>query len=283
MTVDDFTLSKTGTYSVYTTSAYSNAQVSTWDTFCEGTLVGSTCTPDATYSGNSAINYQLCTDDGATCQSGSSWKYWTGSAWAAATDTTTTVNTAAQLTQTAMQSLPVTTQKISVKAIFSFGGADSPTMPHISIGFTTDTTPPTTNASAIAMTRSNGGTTVASNGWTNNTSPYFSWTAGADNPGGSGLKGYCLYVGADPAGDPATAKGILGTSPISTAGTTCQFIVSATSIDFATTSYQGSPWLTTGSSPYYVNIKAIDNSGNIFTGFGSFQYCMGKAAVKQVF
>ncbi len=264
--VDDFTLSKTGTYSVYTTSAYTNAQVNTWDTFCEGTLVGSTCTTDATYSGNSAIKYQLCTDDGATCQSGSSWKYWTGSAWAAATDTTTTVNTASQLTQAAMQALPITTHKISVKAIFSFGGSDSPTMPHISIGFTTDTTAPTTNASALAMTRSNGGTTVASNGWTNNLSPYFSWTAGADNAGGSGLKGYCLYLGTDSAGDPATAKGLLGTSPVSTAGTTCQFIVSATSIDFATASYKGGTWLTTSSSPYYVNIKAIDNSGNIFTG-----------------
>ena len=262
--VDDFTLSKQGTYSVYTTSAYSNAQVNTWDTLCEGTLVGSTCTTDATYSGNSAINYQICTDDGATCQSGASWKYWTGSAWAAATDTTTTVNTAAQLTQAAMQALPIVTQKISVKAIFSFGGADSPTMPHLSIGFTTDTTAPTTNASAIAMTRSNGGTTVVNNGWTNNTSPYFSWTAGADNAGGSGLKGYCLYLGTDSAGNPATAKGLLGTSPVSTAGTTCQFIVSATSIDFATASYKGSTWLTTSSSPYYVNAKAIDNSGNIF-------------------
>jgi formylglycine-generating enzyme required for sulfatase activity len=264
--VDDFTLSKSGTYSVYTTNAYSNAQVNTWDTFCEGTLVGSTCTTDATYSGNSAIKYQLCTDDGATCQSGNSWKYWTGSAWAAATDTSTTVNTAAQLTQAAMQTLPIVTQKISVKAIFSFGGADSPTMPHISIGFTTDTTAPTTNASALAMTRSNGGTTVASNGWTNNTSPYFSWTAGADNAGGSGLKGYCLYLGTDSTGDPATAKGLLGTSPVSTAGTTCQFIVSATSIDFATASYKGSTWLTTSSSPYYMNIKAIDNSGNVFIG-----------------
>ena len=108
---DDFTLSKQGTYSVYTTSAYSNAQVNTWDTFCEGTLAGSTCTTDSTATGNAAIKYQLCTDDGSTCQSGSSWKYWTGSAWASATDTTTTVNTAAQLTQSAMQALPITSQK----------------------------------------------------------------------------------------------------------------------------------------------------------------------------
>jgi len=264
--VDDLTLSKQGTYSVYTTSAYSNAQVNTWDTFCEGTLSGSTCTTDATYSGNSAIKYQICTDDGSTCESGSSWKYWDGSAWQTASNATTHVNTAAQLTQTAMQALPIASQKISVKAIFTFGGSDVPYLPHISIGLTTDTTPPNTNASAIAMTRSNGGTSVTSNGWTKNDSPYFSWTAGADNSGGSGLKGYCLYLGTDTGGNPATAKGLLGTSPVSTAGTTCQFIVSATSIDFATSSYKGSTWLSTSSSPYYFNIKVIDNSGNVYTG-----------------
>src|SRR3989344_2125908 len=268
---DDFTLSKTGTYSVYTTSAYSNAQVNTWDTFCEGTLVASTCTTDVTYSGNSAIKYQICTDDGSTCESGSAWKYWDGDSWETASNTTTHVNTAAQLTQTAMQALPITSQKISVKAVFTFGGSDTPYLPHISIGLTTDTTVPSTNASAIAMTRSNGGTSVSSNGWTKNDSPYFSWTAGADNSGGSGVKGYCLYLGTDTDGNPATAKGLLGTSPVSTAGTTCQFIVSATSIDFATSSYKGGTWLSTSSNPYYLNIKVVDNSGNIFTG-SSAQY-----------
>lgn len=263
--VDDFTLSKQGTYSVYTTSAYSNAQVNTWDTFCEGTLSGSTCTTDSTATGNAAIKYQLCTDDGSTCQSGSSWKYWTGSAWASVTDTTTTVNTAVQLTQTAMQALPITSQKISVKAILTFGGSDLPYLPHVSIGLTTDTTAPTTNASAIAMTRSSGGTSVSSNGWTKGSSPYFSWTAGADNSGGSGLKGYCLYLGTDTAGDPATAKGLLGTSPVSTTGTTCQFIVSGTSVDLATSGYIGTA-LSSSSSSYYLNIKAIDNSGNLFGG-----------------
>ncbi|MCL4374544.1 fibronectin type III domain-containing protein [Patescibacteria group bacterium] len=267
--VDDFTLSKSGTYSVYTTSAYSNAQVNSWDTFCEGTLVGSTCTTDATYSGNAAIYYQICLDNGSSCSysSGSRWQYYTGGAWTNATDATTTyANTAAQLTQAAMQALSVTSQKISVKAILTFGGSDLPYLPHISIGLTTDTTAPDTNASAVAMTRTNGGTSVSSNAWTNGSSPYFSWTAGADNSGGSGLKGYCLYLGTDSNGDPATAKGLLGTSPVSTTGTTCQFIVSGTSVDFATSSYKGGTWLSTSSNPYYLNVKAIDNSGNVYGG-----------------
>ena len=141
---DDFTLSKTGTYSVFTTTAYTNAQVNSWDSFCEGTLTGSTCTPDITASGNASVHYQLCTDNGSTCESGNSWKYYNGSAWVAVTDTTTTVNTAAQLTQSAMQALTATSQKISVKAILTFGGINTPKMPHIAIGLTTDLTAPVT-------------------------------------------------------------------------------------------------------------------------------------------
>ncbi|MDO9028668.1 MAG: fibronectin type III domain-containing protein, partial [Candidatus Roizmanbacteria bacterium] len=253
---DDFTLSKQGTYSVYTTSAYTNAQVSSWDSF----------TASVTATGNSSVGYQICLDDGSACSysSGSRWQYYTGGAWTDATDATQT-NTAAQLTQAAMQALSVTSQKISVKAVMSFGGSDIPAISSIQIGLTTDTTPPTTNASAIAMTKSNGGTSISSNGWTNGSSPYFSWTAGADNPGGSGLKGYCLYLGTDSTGNPATAKGLLGTSPVSTTGTTCQFIISTNSIDFVTSSYHGDPWLTSSNSSYYLNIKAVDVAGSVFS------------------
>jgi len=165
-----------------------------------------------------------------------------------------------------MQKLPVTSQKISVKAILVFGGADVSYLTQLQIGLTTDTTPPSTNASGIAMTRTNGGTSVSSGGWTKESSPYFSWTAGADNEGGVGLKGYCLYLGTDADGDPSTAKGLLGISPVDTTGSTCQFIVSGTSIDFATSSYKGSTWLTTSSDSYYLNIKAIDNVGNVYSG-----------------
>ena len=254
--VDDFTLSKSGTYSVYTTSAYSNAQVSSWDSF----------SASVTASGNAAVGYQICLDDGSACSysSGSRWQYYTGGAWTNATDATQT-NTAAQLTQTAMQALSTTSQKISVKAIMSFGGSDTPAISSLSVGLTTDTTAPTTNASAIAMKKNVSGSTVSSNGWTNDSAAYFSWTAGADNDGGSGLKGYCLYLGTDSDGNPATAKGILGTSPVSTDGTTCQFIISTNSADFATSSYRGDPWLTSSTSSYYLNIKAIDVAGNVFT------------------
>lgn len=141
--VDDFTLSKQGTYSVYTTSAYSNSKVSSWDSF----------SASETTSGNAAIYYQICLDDGSSCSytSGSRWKYYTAGAWTDASDATTAyANTAAQLTQAAMQALPTSSQKISVKAIMDFGGADVPYLTSLQIGLTTNVTPPSISLTALS-------------------------------------------------------------------------------------------------------------------------------------
>lgn len=280
--VDDFTLSKQGTYSVYTTTAYSNLGVSSWDSFCEGTLSGSICTPDATYTNNSNIKYQICTDDGTTCESTNAWQYWNGSTWATAGNSTTNTNTAAQLTTTVMRELPVTSQKISVKAIFNFGGSDVPLLPHISLGLTTDTAPPDTNASNLAMKRNSSGTNVGYTGWTNNLAPYFSWSLGTDS--GSGLKGYCLYLGTSDSQDPRTSKGLLGTSPISR-DKVCDFIINSTSIDFSTTAYRagvGSSWLETSNDEYVLSIKAIDNADNTATNSAQFKFKFDNTAPKNV-
>ena len=274
--LDDFTLSKSGVYSVFTTSAYLNNQVTSYDSFCEGTFPAFSCIPDSSYSSSSSIKYQLCEDDGTVCEAGSSWKYWNGSSWTTALNTTTNVNLASELTQSVMQAFSITSKKISVKAIFNFEGEyttpNFPKLPHINIGVTTDVTPPTTNASSISMTRAIAGTSVSSNTFTNGSSPYFSWTAGTDNGGGTGIRGYCLYLGLDdnqdgnPDGNPATSKGLLGTSPSSLIGSTCQFIVTSTNVDFSNASYRGAPWMVSSNKPYILAIKAIDNSGNIFTG-----------------
>lgn len=270
--MDELTLLRRDTVATaHVLAAHTNAAVNTWDTFCEGTLVGSVCTEDATHEGDARIEYQLCADDGSTCESGSSWKYWDGDSWEIAGDASFDyANTPAELTRTAMNALPTAdSKKISWKAIFRQGeGTDVPLLRHVSIGFTTDVTSPTTNASDIGMLRERGGTSVVQVGdnpvWTKSPSPYFSWLAGADDTAGSGVRGYCLYLGTDASGDPATSKGLLGTSPVNTAGTDCQFIVSATSIDFAEASLKGSPWLSSSTSPYYLNIKVVDHSGNTY-------------------
>ncbi|PIS15940.1 hypothetical protein COT62_01020, partial [Candidatus Roizmanbacteria bacterium CG09_land_8_20_14_0_10_41_9] len=272
---DDFTLSKQGVYSIYNTSAYQNTSVSSWDSF-SSVEVGAT--------GNAGVYYQICLDDGSACSysSGSRWQYYnTGvgtTGWVNATDATTAyANVAGDLTTTAMQKLPITSQKISVKAIMTFGGADIPYITSFSVGLTTDTTPPG-NITAISMKKNVGvGTTVVQNTWTNDLSPYFSWDEASDNAGGVGIKGYCLYISAGDS-EPNLQTAISGYLPgntnldsthITSANTQCGngsgFLVSTQNIDFAIANYRGSTWLTSSTTPYYLWIKAVDNAGLITT------------------
>jgi len=149
----------------------------------------------------------------------------------------------------------------------------TPTVNDISTAFSPyDIIAPPTNASSITMaTASSGGRSVASNDWNNAVSPYFSWTAGEDDGGGSGLKGYCVYLGATPSSDPSTTAGLLTNSPVATTGTTCGFITSSTTLDLSSASYLSSA-LVSGTT-YFVDMKAIDNGNNVFTGSSaSFQF-----------
>ena len=141
----------------------------------------------------------------------------------------------------------------------------TPTLQDVAIQYDPwDTDPPDTNASNLSMKKSAGGSSVTSGGWTNGSSPYFEWDTGADNSGGSGIKGYCLYLGQDNTANPVTTKGLLGTSPVNTEGA-CQFAVSTANIDLATSGYIQTA-LTSSNTPYYLNVKALDNAGNVFAG-----------------
>jgi hypothetical protein len=158
--------------------------------------------------------------------------------------------------------LPDKTRYAQYQVTLNGANAATPNLQDISLNYSaSDVIPPPTNASSIVMSRSNGGANVASNGWTN-ASPYFSWTAGADDSGGSGIMGYCLYLGQDSTGNPVTSAGDLGASPLNTGGA-CPFAVSGTNIDTAINGYLGTA-LTTSANPYYLNVKAIDNAGNIY-------------------
>ncbi|MHB8362014.1 MAG: DUF2341 domain-containing protein, partial [Patescibacteria group bacterium] len=155
-------------------------------------------------------------------------------------------------------------QYVQVNAEFSQSTGVTPTLSSFTVYYAQDNTPPSPNASAIVMSNTrSGGYNIASGGWDNSAGPYFSWTPGADSQ--SGMKGYCLYLGTDSNGNPATTKGLLGTSPMSTTGNTCQFITSSTNIDLSQIAYQGSTWLTSSTSPYYFSISAIDNNNNVDT------------------
>ncbi len=155
-------------------------------------------------------------------------------------------------------------QYVQVNIEFSQNTGVTPTLSSFTVYYAQDNTPPSPNASAIVMSTSpSGGYNIASGGWDNSAGPYFSWTPGADSQ--SGMKGYCLYLGTDPSGNPSITEGLLGTSPLSTTGNTCQFIISSSYIDLSSSAYQGSTWLTSSNSPYYFSISAIDNNNNVDT------------------
>ncbi len=156
-------------------------------------------------------------------------------------------------------------QYIQYQVILEIDNGQSPVFEEIRIDYTgADEIPPETNATDIAMYRSNGGASIALNGWTGGNTPYFSWNQGLDNPGGIGVAGYCVYLGQDETADPVTTKGLLGTGDLNVRGT-CPF---ATENDFLDTSLPNilASQLVTDTDPYYINIKAIDGNGNVFDG-----------------
>jgi len=178
-----------------------------------------------------------------------------------------------------------TDRYFQVRATLAQSDGNTAQLDSITINYLEDKTAPEHNAFAIAMKKVEGGATVpdiiadpTANNWINgivnghpDDSPYFSWTEASEEPVQSDIKGYCLYLGTDPTGNPGATggggtKGLLGTSPMDVTGTGCEFITSGTSIDFATESLRGETWLTSSTSPYYLNIKAIDNNNNVFEG-----------------
>jgi hypothetical protein len=208
------------------------------------------------------ITYRLSSDGGTT------WKYYS-SGWV--TSNSVSEANSAAVVDTNIPTFPVTNGGLMWQAILDGDGNQQVTVDQVFIDATHDITAPATNASALAMNRYNGGPSVSSGGWTNNLAPYFSWTAGSDLQ--SGLRGYCLYLGTAVGGDPATSSGLISTtSPVSTAGTTCQFIIGTNSIDFANTAYRGGTWLTSSTSNYYFNVKAVDIAGNLYPTSAAFNF-----------
>ncbi len=200
------------------------------------------------------LTYRLSDDDGTT------WKFWNGSAWAVSADLSQ-ANGATDIGDH-IATFPVSTGGITWQAVFDGDGNQRVQLNSVSLAATADNTAPAANASSIVMKTSPSGPTINSGQWTNAQEPYFSWTPGNDAQ--STIKGYCLYLGTSQSDDPVTSKGLLGTSPLDTDGE-CQFAVAGDSVDLSTSGYLGSP-LVSSNSTYYLNVKAIDNAGNVFTG-----------------
>lgn len=216
-------------------------------------------TADEATNGGS-IGYRLSDDDGTT------WQYWDGDEWLEAASVNDS-NTAAEINDH-IGAFPVSFEGLKWQAVLASNGDQQVTLNSVTIEANSDSVAPATNASSILASKTDGGASIDANGWTNGGSPAFTWTAGTD--AGSGILGYCLYLGQDDTADPAVTKGLLGTNPVDT-NNQCQFTVPSTSLNTATAGLLGTA-LATSSNPYYLRIKAIDNAGNLSSSTEQFQF-----------
>lgn len=182
---------------------------------------------------------------------------------------TATINGTFQKTKAEMEALGFgvgNNRYAQVKTIMnSVESTPGPELNSFTLNYMKDSDGPETQPSSLVMEKTAGGNIINKDEWTNNLAPKFFWTVANDNQ--SGISGYCLYLGSDQNGNPANAKGLLGASgetpQYMEAGITCPFFVSTNSIDFATLSKRGSPWLVSSRNPYYFVVKAIDKQGNV--------------------
>jgi hypothetical protein len=241
--IDDFSLTKYSTTATLTSNIFDASTGHDWG------IVSYTTTTPATTS----ISVKVRSSNNSDMSGATDWASCTGIASGALASTGGCVTNNHRYVQ--------------YQVTLSGDGSATPTFSDITINMTpSDTSPPTSNASFPVLKTSPTGTTITESTYTGVATPYLSFTAGADNGGGSGLKGYCIYLGTDPLLDPGTTKGsLLGTSPVSTTGSTCQFIIPGTTLDLSTSGYMSST-LTSSLLPYYLLIKAIDNGNNIYQG-----------------
>lgn len=207
-----------------------------------------------------AITYRLSSDDGAT------WKYWSGGAWS--TSTGLGQASSAIDVNTHIADFPVTFAGLRWQAVLKGDGSQKVTLNSVEVTSDADADAPSANASNLQAFASNGGTQINDTDWTKVSTPYFSWDAATD--AASDIYGYCLYLGQTPSDDPVSSKGLLGNSPAD-AGGNCQYVVTDTSLDLSQPGVLASA-LTTSSSSYYLNVKALDTAGNVFGSSEQFEF-----------
>ncbi len=206
------------------------------------------------------INYRLSSNDGAT------WLYWDGGAWVEST-TPAMANTPA-VVSAHFEDFPVTFDGMKWQAVLSGDGFHQTSLDGVSAEATSDANPPSTNASSITAQRVKDGANLNEDDWTNGSSPFFSWAAGSDS--GSGILGYCAYLGTDQTANPISTKGLLGTNQTATGGH-CAFITPDASLDLASPGVLASP-LSSSNDKYYLTLRAIDKAGNVYPTSTQFSF-----------
>ena len=102
---------------IYPTSSYSALGVQSWDSFVE-----------TTNKNGGEIYYQLSDDDGTT------WQYWTGSAWV--TTTVSSTSNIASIINTNITSFNTSTEQIKFRAFLKSDGTQLVQLDNVNIGFT---------------------------------------------------------------------------------------------------------------------------------------------------
>lgn len=88
-----------------------------------------------------------------------------------------------------------------VRLSFASDQVYTPSIDDISWTYYSDLSAPSNPAVVLGYTDSGMGTGIADDTWTNETTPYFDWSA-ADNAGGIGIDGFYVYFGSDDTKDP---------------------------------------------------------------------------------
>ncbi|MFZ1361236.1 MAG: fibronectin type III domain-containing protein [Candidatus Saccharimonadales bacterium] len=191
-----------------------------------------------------------------TSQDKVAWSAWSGDVSQAITATTTGSGS--------LESLPFSRYLEVRVSLMTANPTNTPILDEFSISHFDDVVPPVTNADAIVMKTQSGGTVVNDGDWNNSPNAVFDWTPAEDDSGGSGIAGYCLYLGHDESADVQHTKGLLGVSPLDT-DQQCEYAVSSHHFSLADIGALDSP-LASSVDPYYLKIKAIDRAGNVYTG-----------------
>ena len=191
-----------------------------------------------------------------TSDDGASWSSWSSDFTQSTTSSTTGTGD--------VSALPLS-RYIELKATLATSdGSNTPTLNSFSLSFMDDQDAPDVNASDITMARTESGAQIVSGGWANTQTPYFAWDVGVDVAGGTGVQGYCLYLGQDNTAELSQTDGILGTSPLDTGGV-CQYAVTTNYLDLSMPGTLGSAF-DLADNPYYLLVRVIDYAGNVYGG-----------------
>src|SRR3989339_530886 len=131
--------------------------------------------------------------------------------------------------------------------LFSTDNVNTPSINSITLNYYNDETAPSNPTTISGYDTSALGTAITTGAYRGYANPYFTWSAGSDGDGGSGVAGYYLFMDTDEAGE-ASASATLQTTPNYTASS----LISGT--------------------PYYLRVQTKDNNGNYSATQTKFTY-----------